>query len=231
MNICCVLPEKYSSPARTVAVSPSGRRPGKGNARDDIVRAAKETFASQGYDGASLRAVARAAGVDAALVHHYFDGKADLFMAAMALPFDPRQVKQAAEAEAGASGVLGSAVVEGFLTMWDLAEGTGSSFVSCVGAMAASPTVADAFRQFVKERVWNQIAPIAGGSEATSDTRRSLVSSQLLGLAYARYVLRVPPMSTASPTEIGRWAGPTLDRYSSGSLAEASEAEEQVEPA
>jgi AcrR family transcriptional regulator len=202
-------------------MSPGGRRPGKGNAREDIVRAARETFATQGYEGASLRAVARAAGVDAALVHHYFDGKADLFMAAMALPFDPRQVKRAAEAEAATSGFIGSAVVEGFLTMWDLAEGTGSSFVSCVGAMAASPTIADAFREFVKERVWEQITPVAGESGATAEARRGLVASQLLGLAYTRYVLRVPPMSTASPAEIGRWAGPTLDRYSSGSLGEA----------
>jgi AcrR family transcriptional regulator len=202
-------------------MSPGGRRPGQGNAREDIVRAARETFATQGYEGASLRAVARAAGVDAALVHHYFDGKADLFMAAMSLPFDPRQVKQAAEADGPAAGFIGSAVVEGFLTMWDLAEGTGSSFVSCVGAMAASTTVADAFREFVKERVWEQINPVAGESEATSEIRRSLVASQLLGLAYARYVLRVPPMSTAAPAEIGHWAGPTLDRYSSGSLDEA----------
>jgi AcrR family transcriptional regulator len=223
--------EKFSSAARTGAVSPSGRRPGKGSAREDIVRAAKETFASQGYEGASLRAVARAAGVDAALVHHYFDGKADLFIAAMALPFDPRQVQKAAASEAAASGLMGSAVVEGFLTMWDLAEGTGSSFVSCVGAMAASPTVADAFREFVKERVWANITPIAGESAATADIRRSLVASQLLGLAYARYVLRVPPLSTASPPEIGRWAGPTLDRYSSGSLVEPVEPVELVEPA
>jgi AcrR family transcriptional regulator len=199
-------------------MSPGGRRPGKGNAREDIVRAARETFATEGYDGASLRAVARAAHVDAALVHHYFDGKADLFMAAMALPFDPRQVQRDAETEAAVSGLMGAAVVEGFLTMWDFAEGTGSSFVSCVGAMAASPTVADAFREFVKERVWEHIAPIPGESEAIAESRRSLVASQLMGLAYARYVLRVPPLSTASPAEIGRWTGPTLDRYSSGSL-------------
>jgi AcrR family transcriptional regulator len=199
-------------------MSPGGRRPGKGNAREDIVQAAKETFATQGYEGASLRAVARAAGVDAALVHHYFDGKADLFIAAMALPFDPRHVHRAAVADAMESGAGGSATVQGFLTMWDLAEGTGSSFVSCVGAMAASPAVADAFREFVKERVWEHITPVPGESQATSDTRRSLVASQLLGLAYARYLLRVPPLSTASPAEIGRWAGPTLDRYSSGQL-------------
>ena len=143
-----------------IAMSPGGRRPGKGNARDDIIRAARETFAAEGYDGTSLRAVARAAGVDAALVHHYFDGKADLFMAAMALPFDPRQVQlDRRRHPVRVSTLPGAAVVEGFLTMWDLAEGTGSSFVSCVGAMAASPAVADAMREFVRARVWQHITP------------------------------------------------------------------------
>jgi AcrR family transcriptional regulator len=198
-------------------MSPGGRRPGQTNARDDIITAAKEAFAQQGYDATSLRAVARAAGVDAALVHHYFDGKSDLFMAAMALPFDPRQAHLAAEA-AATSGFSGAVTVEGFLTMWDRAEGTGSSFVSCVGAMAASPAVADAIRELVRERVWGQVQALEGDDAATTDTRRSLVASQLMGLAYTRYVLRVPPMSTASPAQIGRWVGPTLERYVSGSL-------------
>jgi AcrR family transcriptional regulator len=199
-------------------MSPGGRRPGKLSARDDIIRAARETFAEEGYDGTSLRAVARAAGVDAALIHHYFEGKPGLFMAAMALPFDPRQVQLDAEASGPASTLPGAAVVEGFLTMWDLAEGTGSSFVSCVGAMAASQAVADAMREFVRARVWQHITPLKAESEETTDARRALVASQLMGLAYTRYVLRVPPISTASPSEIGRWVGPTLERYGGGDL-------------
>ena len=143
-----------------------GAVPAKATRAGTSSGAARETFATHGYEGASLRAVARAAGVDAALVHHYFDGKADLFMAAMALPFDPRHVHLAAKVEAAASGVSGAATVEGFLAMWDLAEGTGSSFASCAGAMASSATVADAFREFVKERVWEQLAPIVGESRS-----------------------------------------------------------------
>ena len=201
-------------------MTPVGRRPGKGTARDAIIEAARGVFAAHGYDGASLRAVARAAAVDAALVHHYFDGKADLFIAAMALPFDPREVQREAaqRADAPAPGFVGARVVEGFLTMWDLAERTGSSFVSCVGAMAASPAVADAMREFVSERVWQHIVVIEGENGDTTDARRALVGSQLMGLAYMRYLLRVPPISTASPAAIGAWAGPTLDRYVSGPL-------------
>jgi AcrR family transcriptional regulator len=190
-------------------MSAVGRRPGNADTRGEIVDAAKRVFAAKGYDGTSLRGVAREAGVDPALVHHYFDGKASLFVAAMALPFDPRQVEE----HAASSEYSGSRTIEGFLTMWDRAEGTGSSFVSCMAAMAASTNVADAMREFVNERVWSVLRHVEGESEALKKRRTAMVSSQLMGLAFARYLLRVPPMSTASPKQIARWIGPTLDRY------------------
>ncbi len=191
-------------------MSAVGRRPGNADTRGEIVEAAKRVFADKGYDGTSLRGVAREAGVDPALVHHYFDGKAALFVAAMALPFDPRQVKEHAAGPESS----GSRTIEGFLTMWDHAEGTGSSFASCLSAMAASTNVADAVREFVNERVWSVLRRNEGETEALMRRRTAMVSSQLMGLAFARYILRVPPMSTASPKQIGRWVGPTLDRYS-----------------
>ena len=190
-------------------MSAVGRRPGHADTRGEIIEAAKRVFADKGYDGTSLRGVAREAGVDPALVHHYFDGKAALFVAAMALPFDPRQVKN----HAASPEYSGSRTIEGFLTMWDLAEGTGSSFASCLSAMAASSNVADAMREFVNERVWSVLRHNEGETEALRRRRTAMVSSQLMGLAFARYILRVPPMSTASPKQIGRWVGPTLDRY------------------
>jgi AcrR family transcriptional regulator len=196
-------------------VSAVGRRPGNVDTRGEIIEAARRVFAAKGYDGTSMRGVAREAGVDPALVHHYFDGKASLFIAAMSLPFDPRQVKVLAAAPE----YSGAATIESFLGMWDRAEGTGSSFSSCMAAMAASTTVADAMREFVNERVWSIISRNEGESEAEGRQRTAMVSSQLMGLAFARYLLRVPPMSTASPREIGRWVGPTLDRYVKGPLS------------
>jgi AcrR family transcriptional regulator len=195
-------------------MNPVGRRPGKADTRSEIIDAAKRVFAEKGYDGTSLRAVARAAAVDPALVHHYFEGKADLFVSAMALPFDPREVKEHAEGRAQP----GPETVEAFLAMWDKAEGTGSSFASCVAAMASSPNVADAMREFVSERVWRARPPIEGESEAMASRRTAMISSQLMGLAFTRYVLRVPPVATASPKDIGRWAGPTLRRYATEPL-------------
>ncbi|HEX4175538.1 MAG TPA: TetR family transcriptional regulator [Acidimicrobiales bacterium] len=190
-------------------MSAVGRRPGNADTRGEIVEAAKRVFADKGYEGTSLRGVAREAGVDPALVHHYFDGKASLFVAAMALPFDPREVKE----HAAGREYSGSRTIEGFLTMWDLAEGTGSSFASCLSAMAASTNVADAMREFVNDRVWSVLRHNEGEAETLRRRRTAMVSSQLMGLAFARYILRVPPMSTASPKQIGRWVGPTLDRY------------------
>ncbi len=190
-------------------MSAVGRRPGKLDTKGDIVEAARRVFAAKGYDGASLRAIAREAGVDPALVHHYFDGKASLFVAAMALPFDPRMVKDGA----GTGPKVRGSDVASFLAMWDQAEGTGSDFASCAAAMAASPAVADAMREFVAERVWSVLIPNPGESEAVTAQRRALVSAQLMGLAFTRYILRVPPISTASPRQIARWVGPTLRRY------------------
>jgi AcrR family transcriptional regulator len=195
-----------------VSAAAAGRRPGNADTRGEIVEAAKRVFAAKGYDGASLRAVAREAGVDPALVHHYFDGKASLFVAAMALPFDPAQVAGHAPG-ADESGSIGAGIVLGFLTMWDKAEGSGSSFASCVAAMASSASVADAMREFVAERVWKGKPVLSDETEAMTLRRRTLVSSQLMGLALTRYILRMPPVSTASPAEIARWAGPTLDTY------------------
>jgi AcrR family transcriptional regulator len=203
------------------AAAAAGRRPGNVDTKGQIVEAAKRVFAAKGYDGASLRAVAREAEVDPALVHHYFDGKASLFVAAMALPFDPRTVPMhehpnVADPDSGSS--VGSVVITGFLSMWDHAEGTGSSFASCVAGMAASTNVADAMREFVAERIWEKTPVNEGESDDLTRQRRALVSSQLMGLAFIRYILRVPPISTTTPEEIARWAGPTLDRYMVGPI-------------
>jgi AcrR family transcriptional regulator len=205
-------------------MSAAGRRPGNVDTRGEIVEAAKRVFAAKGYDGASLRAVAREAQVDPALVHHYFDGKASLFVAAMALPFDPRIIPVHEHPDASTNGAggdgpavsPGTMVITGFLTMWDHAEGTGSSYASCVAAMASSASVADSMREFVAERIWDQTPVNEGESDEVTRQRRALVSSQLMGLAFIRYILRVPPISTTTPEEIARWAGPTLDRYMVG---------------
>lgn len=227
---------------------PLGRRPGNRDTRADILDAARAEFARSGYAATSLRAVARRAGVDPALVHHYFEDKVSLFLEATELPEDPARVPE--EAAAGA-GPLGELIVRGFLAMWDRPPspggadagahgdadpgsdtgsegdvGTGGAdgaeiggqawntpFVRVAQAMCASPEAADAMREFIAERVWSRAQGPPDDSAERRQRRNSLVASQLIGLAWARYVLRVEPLASASIDEVARWVGPTIDRY------------------
>jgi AcrR family transcriptional regulator len=192
-----------------------GRRPGHVDTRAAILEAARATFYEQGYAGASLRAIARRAAVDPALVHHYFADKSALYIEMMALPIDPKAVK----AEAAAGGFSGERLIERFLAQWERGRGTASpAFVSLAQAMAASPQVAVGMREFIVERVGLE-GPFAGdGDQETRMKRQALVGSQLLGLAWARYVMRMEPLASAPRAQVARWAGPTVDRYVSGHL-------------
>jgi len=190
-----------------------GRRPGNIDTRAEIVDAARAVFSEHGYSEASMRGIARHARVDPALVHHYFADKAALFVETMALPLDPREIKEQVQDE----GFSGERLVERFLAQWERGRESGSpSFVSLVQAMAASPEVVDNMREFVTERIGLHGAP--GDSEATQRLRSSLVSSQLLGLAWTRYVMRLEPMASASRAQVAKWAGPNVDRYATGQL-------------
>ena len=81
-----------SRAARAGRAPRRGRRPGAPDTRAAVLEAARSAFADKGFAGTTIRSVAAAAGVDAALVHHYFGTKDDLFLAAMELPVDPREV-------------------------------------------------------------------------------------------------------------------------------------------
>ena len=94
-----------------------GRRPGSPDTRAAILAEARTRFAAQGYAGTSVRAVAAAAGVDAALVHHYFGTKDDLFLAALELPVDPRRL--VAPVVAGGPAGAAERFLDVFLSAWD----------------------------------------------------------------------------------------------------------------
>ena len=192
-----------------------GRRPGDPNTRETIVEAAAHTFAEQGYDATTIRAVARAAAVDPALVYHYFGDKAGLFVSAFRLPVDPRQVQLEAQVDGGISGAR---VIERFLAQWERDPADpGKEFRTMVEAVGASPEVARTIRQFLTERVWT--APEGTTDLETWSVRRALVSSQLVGAAWARYILQVEPLASASREQVARWIGPTIDRYLAGDVS------------
>jgi AcrR family transcriptional regulator len=183
-----------------------GRRPGGGDTRADILEAAKACFAEEGYEKASLRGIARRAGVDPALVHHYFDGKPELFMATVNIGRDPSEIFD----EVQASSHKGETLVRAFLEEWERPPGeTGPSpFVTTLQAVCSSPQTARAMREFLTERVWARARNDA--QQPGPHLRQALVSSQLWGIAVSRYVIGLEPLASASLNDVAAWYGPLV---------------------
>ena len=186
----------------------TGRRPGDSGAREAILREARQSFGSAGFSGTTIRGVARAAGVDPALVHHYFGTKGELFAASLELPFDPTVVVPALLAE-GMDG-LGERVVRTFLGIWDATPGQGP-LLALIRSAASDETAAQSLRDFVTRVVIGPLARAVGVEDA--ELRASMAASQVVGLAMARYVIRLEPLASASVDELAPRIGATLDRY------------------
>ena len=186
----------------------TGRRPGDSGAREAILREARQSFGSAGFSGTTIRGVARAAGVDPALVHHYFGTKDELFAASLELPFDPSVVVPALLAE-GMDG-LGERVVRTFVGVWDATPGQGP-LLALLRSAVSDERAAESLRDFVTRAVIGPLTRAAAPEGA--ELRASLVASQVVGLAMARYVVRLAPIASASVDELARMVGPTLDRY------------------
>jgi len=182
-----------------------GRRGGDADTRGAILGAARAEFLEHGYNQATIRAIARRAEVDPALVYHYFADKSALYAATLHLPLDPRLVQNEVRA---ATTSPGATLVERFLAQWETGPGRpGQSFVTVAQATASSPEVARGVREYLFDRVWGNVP------EDTQDAgwRRTFVSTLLLGMAWNRYVLRTEPIASASLDEIAARFGPLLD--------------------
>ena len=192
-----------------------GRPAGPSDNRDKIVAAARATFAEVGYDAASLRAIARRAGVDPALVHHYFDGKAALFIEIVQLARDPADV--VAEVARAGEAEHGRALVTAFLQLWEPRRPDGPlPFVVAVQAVSASPEAATGFREFLFERVWSRVGMDRDPAERR--LRQAHVASLLFGVAWSRYLMKLEPFASAPVNELAGWIAPTLDRFLDGAL-------------
>lgn len=189
-----------------------GRRPGAPDTRAGILAAARELFAANGYAGTSVRGVAAAAGVDSALVHHYFGSKDDLFIAALELRVDPR-VAILPVIEGGVDGA-GERLVRMFFGVWD-DEQTRLPLLALVRGIlepGGQQLARDGFLRMV-------LAPIGAGLGLDDPDRRlALVATQLVGIVVLRYVLAVEPLASAPADELVATYAPTIQRYLDGPL-------------
>jgi AcrR family transcriptional regulator len=198
----------------------TGRRAGDSGTSEAILDAARTQFAEHGYRGATIRAIAAKAGVDPALVHHFYGTKEALFAAAMRLPIVPSQVLGAALEAGRDAPALGEHIVRTALTLWE-SPGLKDTFLGLFKSAATSEDAAVMLREFLAESILGTIARVTGigGSSAEVQYRVGLVASQMMGLAMTRLILKLPAIADASIDEIAASIGPTLERYLTGELA------------
>jgi AcrR family transcriptional regulator len=209
-----------SRQARRAAGRRTGRRAGDSGTREAILESARGQFAEHGYDHATIRGIAARAGVDPALVHHFFGTKERLFAAAMELPVVPSEIISAAldEGYRQQEESPGEHMVRSALAVWETA-GIRDSFQALLRSALTSERAAGMLREFVTQAVLEPLASRAGGHDAEDTAfRASLIGSHMLGLAIARYVLRFGPVAAANPDELAAAIGPTIDRYLTGDL-------------
>ncbi|WP_208092696.1 TetR family transcriptional regulator [Blastococcus xanthinilyticus] len=193
---------------------PTGRRPGNPDTRDAVLAAARQAFAERGFDGATIRQIAAAAGVDPALVHHYFGSKDKLFLAAIEAPADPAELLP--DLLAGGRDDLGRNVVRLLLTVWD--GPTRPAALALVRSAITNEWSARLLREFLVSQVLRRVVGTLGLPPREAEIRGSLAASQLIGLVVGRYVLRIEPLATATAEELVANVGPTVQRYLTGEI-------------
>jgi len=189
-----------------------GRPPGGSQTRSRILASARRLFGERGFEGASVRAIAAEARVDPALIHHYFGTKHALYLAATELPFDPRAPQRLLEP--GIEG-LGERLVGFALDIWDRPD-FAPVIAGIVRSAAADPAAAAQLREIVIRQVLTPLAAALGRPDA--ELRATLAGSQMIGLAFARLIVRVEPLASAERERIVRAVGPTIQRYLTGDL-------------
>lgn len=191
----------------TASTRPRGRRPGHDDTRGTIRRAALELFGSQGYDGVSLRAIAREAQVDPALVHHYFRSKADLYsQAVLATDIDVEEL--VARILDGAAAGIGRRTVSAFFALWDSPAGREQYLAHLVESVESGGGSLD---EFLAREVFSRVAASQGHSNAA--LRGQLAATALLGVMMGRHVVRLPVVSGVTLRVLGKPLAATLQHY------------------
>jgi AcrR family transcriptional regulator len=191
----------------------TGRRPGPSTTRDDILAAARASFAELGYDRTSVRGVAARAGVDPALVHRFFGSKDDVLVAALSVDLNPGE--RVPELMKGARSRLGERAIRYFLSVWEQPPSS-EVLIGLLRSAATNDRAATLLRNFISSEVLARIA--ASLTVEDAELRTTLLSSQLIGLAMLRYILRFEPLASAPVQVVVAAYAPTLQRYLTGEL-------------
>ncbi|MFD8532869.1 TetR family transcriptional regulator [Streptosporangium canum] len=186
-----------------------GRRPGAADTRGQILAAARETFSEKGFDKATIRGIARQAGVDPALVHHYFASKEGMFVAAMELPVNPDEVIPTIMN--GPREEIGERLTRFVLTMTSEAEAR-QPVLALVRTAMTNDQVVSMVREFLTHALANRVAAELG----IPPIRMEAAFAQLFGVVLMRYVVKLEPLASAGIEELVELLAPTVQRYLDG---------------
>jgi AcrR family transcriptional regulator len=185
----------------------TGRRPGATDTREQIAVAARTLFAEMGYERASFRRIATAAGVDPALVVHFFGSKEDLFRQVMALP--PAIADALEKLADGPRETIGRRLAELIVSVLE----NPVSRPITLGRIRCAATHPDA-AALVRETVTRDLRKLADAvTDDRPDVRAVLLGAHVVGVALARYVVLVEPLASMSPPEVVAVIAPTFQHY------------------
>ncbi|MFJ8081186.1 TetR family transcriptional regulator [Streptomyces sp. NPDC096205] len=170
--------------------------------RAAILDAARERFAADGYERATIRAIARDARIDPSMVMRYYGNKEGLFAAAVAVDLRMPDVRALPRED------VGRALVRHFLGLWEDSE----ILTALLRVGATSQAGAERMQGIFRDQLLPVARAVCPDAEQVT-TRAALCATQLLGLALTRYVLRLPPVVALHPEEIVAWLAPTVQRY------------------
>ena len=191
---------------------PRGRRPAGEDTRAALLEAARVEFTERGFDGATVRTIAQRAGMDPAMVNHWFGGKDGLFVAALQLPINPDEIMD--RILGGDPDHLAERVLRTFLSVWD--TNGGGALAALVRSVSSHEAAARMMREFVSRVVIGRIVSAVAPDQLK--LRAALCGSQIMGLAMVRYVIRLEPLASADHDTVVAALAPTLERYLTGVL-------------
>jgi AcrR family transcriptional regulator len=178
-------------------------RPRRSDAtRAAILNAARERFAADGYERATIRAIAADAKIDPAMVMRYYGNKEKLFAAAAEFDLRLPDLTQVPRAE------IGIRLVRHFVERWEADE----TLTALLRAAVTNGSAAERMQEIFADQVATTATALSPDPAQTA-ARAGLVSSQILGVALCRYVLKLLPVAAMDHDEIIAWLGPTVQRY------------------
>lgn len=190
-----------------------GRRAAGEDTRAALIAAAREVFVEKGYDGATVRAIAAKAGVDAAMVNHWFGSKEGLFaQSVLQLPFDPAEIlKRLLD---GPVEQAGERIIRTFVTVWDATGG--GTFAALIRSVTSHQEVANALRSFFVNAIFKNLLAEIGAEQR--ELRATLCATQMVGLGIIRYVVHFEPLASVDLDTVVKAVAPNMQRYLTGDL-------------